>query len=74
MSWKNKFLQNVLKSYIINFNFCPFAWLFNSCKTLKKIEEIHEYCFRVIRNDYGCDNEIILEISGKSTMNIKNSL
>lgn len=66
MSWKNKFLQNVLKSYIINFNF--------NCKTMKKIEEIHEYCFRVIRNDYGCDNEIILEISGKSTMNIKNSL
>lgn len=41
---------------------------------MKKIEEIHEYCFRVTRNYYGCDNEIILEISGKSTMNIKNSL
>ena len=54
-----------------NFNYCTLIWHFSSCKALRKIENMHKHTLRVIHNDYESDYEILLKISGTSTMQIK---
>ena len=34
-----------------NFNYCPLVWHFSSCKSLRKIENIHKH-LRMIHNEY----------------------
>ena len=67
-----KELEVIINSFIYsNFNYCPLVWHFSSCKALRKIENIHKRCLRMIHNDYDSDYETLLKISGTSTMQIK---
>ena len=67
-----KELEVIVNSFIYsNFNYCPLVWHFSSCKALRKIENIHKRCLRMIHNDYDSDYETLLKISGTSTMQIK---
>ena len=62
----------IVNSFIYsNFNYCPLVWHFNSCKALRKIENIHKRCLRMIDNDHHNDYETLLKISGTPTMQIK---
>ena len=62
----------IVNSFIYsNFNYCPLVWHFSSCKALRKIENIHKRCLRLIHNDYDSDYETLLNISGTPTMQIK---
>ena len=67
-----KELEVIVNSFIYsNFNYCPLVWHFSSCKALRKIENIHKRCLRMIHNDYDSDYETLLKVSGTSTMQIK---
>ena len=67
-----KELEVIVNSFIYsNFNYCPLVWHFSSCKALRKIENIHKRCLRMIHNDYDSDHEALLKISGTFTMQIK---
>ena len=67
-----KELQVTVNSFIYsNFNYCTLVWHFSSCKALRKIENIHKCCLRMINNDYDSDYETLLKNSGTSTMQIK---
>ena len=35
-----------------NFYYCPLVWHFSPCKALRKIENIHKRCLRMIHNDH----------------------
>ena len=66
-----KELEVIVNSFIYsNFNYCPLVWQFSSCKALRKIENIHKRCLRMIHNDYDSGYETLLTISGTSTMQI----
>ena len=66
-----KELEVIVNSFIYsNFNYCPLVWHFSSCKALRKIENIHKRCLRMIHNDSDSGYETLLTISGKSTMQI----
>ena len=53
-----KELEVIVNSFIYsNFNYCPLVWHFSSCKALRKIENIHKRCLRMIHNDYDSDYE-----------------
>ena len=59
----------IVNSFIhSNFNYCPLVWYFSSYKALRKIENIHKRCLRMIHNDYGSDYETLLKISGTSIL------
>ena len=67
-----KDLEVIINSFIYSdFNYCPLVWHFSSCKTLRKMEDIHKRCLRIIHNDYDSDYETLLKSSGLSTMQIK---
>ena len=67
-----KELEVIVNSFIYaNFNYCSLAWHFSSCKALRKIENIHKRCLRMIHNDDDRDYETLLKISGTSAMQIK---
>ena len=67
-----KDLEVIINSFIYSdFNYCPLVWHFSSCKTLRKMEDIHKRCLRIIHNDYDSDYETLLKISETSTMQIK---
>ena len=66
-----KELEVIVNSFVYaNFNYCPLAWHFSSCKALGKIENIHTL-LRMIHNDDDRDYETLLKISGTSAMQIK---
>ena len=67
-----KELEVIINSFIYsNFNYCRLVWHFSSCKALRKRENIHKCCLRMIHNDYDSDYETLLKISGTSSMQIK---
>ena len=67
-----KELEVIINSFIYsNFNYCRLVWHFSSCKALRKRENIHKCCLRMIHNDYDSDYETLLKINGTSTMQIK---
>ena len=67
-----KELEVIVNSFIYsNFNYCPLVWHFSSCKALRKIENIHKRCLRMIYNGYDSDYDTLLKISGTCTMHIR---
>ena len=67
-----KELKVVATSFIYsNFSYYPLVWHLSSCKALRKIENIHKCCLRIVHNDYDSDYETLLKVSGTSTMQIK---
>ena len=55
-----KELEVIVNSFIYaNFNYCSLAWHFSSCKALRKIENIHKRCLRMIHNGYDRDYETL---------------
>ena len=67
-----KELEIIFNSFMYsNFNYCSLVWHFSSYKALQKKENIRKHCLKIIQNDYDSDYEIILKISGTSTMQIK---
>ena len=67
-----KELEVIVNSFIYsNFNYCPLVWHFSSCKALRKIENIHKRCLKMIHNDYEKHYETLLKISGTYTSKIK---
>ena len=60
------------RSFIFsNFNYCPLAWHFCSCKSSEKIEKIQLRCLRIIYSDYSSDYQTLLNRSQKPSMEIK---
>ena len=49
-----------------NLNYCPLAWHFGTCESIKKIENIH-----IFFDDYETTYLIQLRKSGKVAMKIK---
>ena len=52
-----KELEVIINSFIYwNFNYCPLVWhFFSSRKVLRKIENIHKCCLRMIHDNYDSD-------------------
>ena len=46
-----------------NFNYCPSAWHFCSCKSSQKIEKIQLRCLKIIYNDNSSDYQTLLKQS-----------
>ena len=68
----NKEMKILINSFIYsNFNDCPLAWHFSSCKSTTKIEKIHKRCLRTILNDNTSDYQTLLENSKETSMEIK---
>ena len=67
----NKEMEILINSFIYsNFNDCPLAWHFSSCKSTTKIEKIHKR-LRTILNDNTSDYQTLLENSKETSMEIK---
>ena len=65
-------IKILINSFIYsNFNYCPLVWHFSSCKSTVKIEKIHKRCLRMILNDSASDYQTLLEMSKKTSMEIK---
>ena len=68
----NKEMEILINSFIYsNFNYCPLVWHFSSCKSTAKIEKIHKRCLRMILNDSTSDYQTLIEMSKKTSMEIK---
>ena len=52
-----------------NVNYSPFVWMFSSKRSLNKSEKSQKLVLRFILDDYTSSYELILEKSGKPTMN-----
>ena len=65
-------LEIVINSFIYsNFNYCPLVWNFCSCKSSKKIEQIHKRCLRIILDDNESNYATLLEKNNTCSMEIK---
>ena len=53
-----------------NFNYCPLAWMFSSKRSLNKIENLKKRALRFVLDDCTSSYELLLEKSGKPTMNL----
>ena len=53
-----------------NFNYCPLVWMFSSKRSLNKIENLQKRALRFVLDDYTSSYELLLEKSGKPTMNL----
>ena len=68
----NKEMKILINSFIYSdFNYCPRAWHFSSCKSTAKIEKIHKRSLRMILNDNMSDYQTLLEKIKKTSMEIK---
>ena len=56
-----------------NFNYCSLVWMFSSAKSLNKVESLQKRALHFLYDNYDSSHESILNIAGKSTMNV-NSL
>ena len=54
-----------------NFNYCSLTWHFTGEQNIRKIEKIQERAFRFIFNDYSSAYEILLKLSGLSSLKIR---
>ena len=62
----------IVNSFIYaNFNYCPLAWHFSTCDSIRKIEKMQKRCLRIVLDDYDSDYDVLLRKSGKITMEIK---
>ena len=53
-----------------NLNYCPLVWMFSSKRSLHKIENLQKRALRFALHDYTSFYELLLEKSGKPTMNL----
>ena len=53
-----------------NFNYCPLVWMFSSKRSLNKIENLQKRALRFVLDENTCSYELLLEKSGKPTMNL----
>ena len=53
-----------------NFNYCSLVWMFSSKRSLNKIENLQTRALRFVSDDYTSSYELLLEKSGKPTMNL----
>ena len=61
----------IVNSFIYaNFKYCPVAWHFSTCKSIRKIEKIQKRCLRIVLDGYDSDYDVLLRKSGKVTMEI----
>ena len=61
----------IVNSFIYaNFKYCPVAWHFNTCKSIRKIEKIQKRCLRIVLDGYDSDYDVLVRKSGKVTMEI----
>ena len=61
----------IVNSFIYaNFKYCPVAWHFITCKSIRKIEKIQKRCLRIALDGYDSDYHVLLRKSGKVTMEI----
>ena len=62
----------IINSFIYtNFNYCPLAWHFSTCESIRKIEKIQKRCLRIVLDNYGSDYDVLLRKNGKATMEMK---
>ena len=62
----------IVNSFIYaNFKYCPVAWHFSTCKSIRKIEKVQKRCLRIVLDGYDSDYNVLLRKSGKVTMEIK---
>ena len=48
-SEQNKLMSSFIKS---QFSYCPLIWIFCSRTSMNKLNNIHENCLRLVKNDY----------------------
>ena len=61
----------IVNSFIhTNFKYCPVAWHFSTCKSIRKVEKTQKCCLRIILDGYDSDCDVLLRKSGKVTMEI----
>ena len=61
----------IVNSFIYaNFKYCPVAWHFSTCKSIRKIEKIQKRCLRIVLDGYDSDYDVLLRKSGQVTMEI----
>ena len=53
-----------------NFNYCPLVRMFSSKRSLNKIKNLQKRALRFVLDDYTSSYELLLEKSGKPTMNL----
>ena len=53
-----------------NFNYCPLVYMFLSKRSLNKIENLQKRALRFVLDDCTSSHELLLEKSGKPTMNL----
>ena len=54
-----------------SFKYCPVAWHFSTCESIRKIDKIQKRCLRIVLDDYCSDYGVQLRESGKVTIEIK---
>ena len=54
-----------------NLKYCPVAWHFSTCESIRKVEKIQKRCLRIVLDDYYSDYDVLLRKSGKVTIKIK---
>ena len=74
--WLKRYLGHeetfvLLNSFIYsNFNYWPLAWMSSSKRSLNKIKNLQKRALRFVLDDYTSSYELLLEKSGKPTMNL----
>ena len=77
LSWLQEYMGisekvAIINSFIYtNFNYCPLAWHFSTCESIRKIEKIQKRCLRIVLDNYGSDYDVLLRKNGKVTMEMK---
>ena len=63
---------SIVNSFIYaNFNYCPMAWHFSTCESIRKTKNIQKRCLRIVLDNYHSDYDVLLRKSGKATVEIK---
>ena len=53
-----------------NFNYCPLVWMFSSKRSLNEIKNLQKRALRFVLDDYTSSYVLLLEKSGKPSMNL----
>ena len=61
----------IVNSFIYaNFKYCPVAWHFSTCKSIRKIEKTEKRCLRIVLDGYDSNYDVLPRKSGKVTIEI----
>ena len=65
---KKRIFSSFIKS---QFTYCPLRWIFCTKHSIDRINSIHEWCLRLIQQNYGSDFEVHLENANEKPVHQK---